>query len=112
MPKVLCTLPNASDEINGVKFSAIEGGALSEDLTAEQADVFLSIPGYVEHQEDTEADAKVARLAAEESERKAAEAEAKALAAKAAAKAGGAVKPKPVATTVKTLETEDDESKF
>lgn len=47
MPKVLCTLPNASDEISGVKFSAHEKGMLSEDVSDDVAAVFASIPGYV-----------------------------------------------------------------
>lgn len=46
MPKVLCTLPNASDEISGVKFSAHDKGMLSEDVSAEVAATFASIPGY------------------------------------------------------------------
>lgn len=52
MPKVICTLPNASAEINGVKFSPAEGGMLSDEVSAEQAEAFLSIPGYVEHAEE------------------------------------------------------------
>lgn len=47
MPKVLCTLPNASDRINGVKFTIIEGvGRVSDEIGAEAAELFLSIPGY------------------------------------------------------------------
>lgn len=46
MPKVLCTLPNASDEISGVKFSAAAGGVVSEDIAQDVADGFLAIPGY------------------------------------------------------------------
>lgn len=46
MPKVLCTLPNASDEIRGVKFVTHAAGMLSEDISDEQAEVFASIPGY------------------------------------------------------------------
>lgn len=46
MPKVLCTLPNASDEISGVKFSAHEKGMLSEDVSDDVAATFASIPGY------------------------------------------------------------------
>lgn len=47
MPKVLCTLPNASDEINGVKFTSHEKGMLSEDVSDDVAADFASIPGYV-----------------------------------------------------------------
>ena len=46
MPKVLCTLPNASNEISGVKFVAHEKGMLSEDLSDEAAAGFASIAGY------------------------------------------------------------------
>lgn len=47
MPKVLCTLENASDTINGVKFTLIEGvGRVSEEVTDSVAELFLSIPGY------------------------------------------------------------------
>lgn len=47
MPKIICTLPNASDEISGVKFSRLNGDQLiSEDISADQAELFLSIPGY------------------------------------------------------------------
>ena len=52
MPKVLCTLPNASAEINGVAFTPADGGMLSEELSADRAAGFLVIPGYVEHAED------------------------------------------------------------
>lgn len=48
MPKVICLLENASDEINGVKFAPFDGeGILSEDISDEVAAVFLSIKGYV-----------------------------------------------------------------
>lgn len=73
MPKVICTLPNAAAEINGVKFTPAEGGMLSDEVSAEQAESFLSIPGYVEHKEDPAADARrkaeiaaAAKLAADE----------------------------------------------
>lgn len=46
MPKVLCTLPNASEEINGVKFVTHAKGMLSEEIDDEQAAHFTSIPGY------------------------------------------------------------------
>lgn len=43
--KVICTLPNASDEINGVKFELVDGAAVAEvsDKVAEQ---FAGINGY------------------------------------------------------------------
>ncbi len=48
MAQVLCKLPNASELINGVKFSP-QGkvGMISEDITDEQAAHFLQIKGYV-----------------------------------------------------------------
>lgn len=46
MPKVLCTLPNASEEISDVKFVTRAAGMLSEDISDEQAARFASIPGY------------------------------------------------------------------
>lgn len=46
MPKVLCTLQNASDEISGVKFVSHANGMLSEDISEEVAANFASIPGY------------------------------------------------------------------
>lgn len=46
MPKVLCTLPNASEEISGVKFVTHAKGMLSEEIDDEQAAHFTSIPGY------------------------------------------------------------------
>lgn len=48
MAKVICTLNNASDEINGVKFKKHPDGhgMVSEDIGDDQAAVFASIPGY------------------------------------------------------------------
>lgn len=46
MPKVLCTLPNASEEIGGIKFTQHAKGMLSEDLSDEQAKRLASIQGY------------------------------------------------------------------
>lgn len=47
MPKVLCTAPNASEEIDGHKFEQHANGMLSEDLSDEVAARFATIPGYV-----------------------------------------------------------------
>lgn len=47
MAKVLCTLPHASDLINGVKFVEHKLGMLSEEISDEAAALFLSIEGYV-----------------------------------------------------------------
>lgn len=44
--KILCTLPNASHEINGVAFTPHPDGMLSEDVSQEVAQQFLAIPGY------------------------------------------------------------------
>lgn len=47
MPRVICTLDNASDEISGVKFHPLEdGGKVSDEISDEQAELFLGIPGY------------------------------------------------------------------
>lgn len=46
MPKVLCTLENASQEISGVKFEQTEDGMLSEDVSDETAAYFCQINGY------------------------------------------------------------------
>ena len=47
MPKVICKLENAADEISGVKFTALEDGArVSEEVSADVAELFASIPGY------------------------------------------------------------------
>ena len=47
MPRVICDLPNASDEISGVKFFPLEdGGLISDEISDEQAELFASIPGY------------------------------------------------------------------
>lgn len=47
MPRVICDLPNASDEINGVKFHPLtEGGMISDELSDDDAALFASIPGY------------------------------------------------------------------
>lgn len=45
MKKVICTLPNASEEINGVPFKLVDGAAVAEaaDDVAKQFD---GIPGY------------------------------------------------------------------
>lgn len=48
MPKVICTRPNASLNINGVNFTPTEdgGGVISDEISAEEAELFLSIDGY------------------------------------------------------------------
>lgn len=47
MPRVICVLPHASDEISGVKFHELEqGGKISDEVSDEVAARFASIPGY------------------------------------------------------------------
>lgn len=47
MPRVICTLPNASTLISGVKFEPHAGGGMiSENISDEKAKRFASIPGY------------------------------------------------------------------
>ncbi len=48
MPKVICSRPNASLNINGVKFTPTEDGTgvISDDISDDAAELFLSIPGY------------------------------------------------------------------
>ncbi|HET8870432.1 MAG TPA: hypothetical protein VFM48_08305 [Aquabacterium sp.] len=46
MPKIICTLENASHLINGVKFIEHEAGRISEEVSEEVAALFASIPGY------------------------------------------------------------------
>jgi hypothetical protein len=50
--KVLCTLPHASELINGVKFEPIEGGMLSEDVDQSVVDHFVGIQGYEAYDPD------------------------------------------------------------
>lgn len=47
MAKVICSLPNASELINGVKFFEHEAGVISEEISDEVAAAFASIKGYV-----------------------------------------------------------------
>ncbi len=46
MAQVLCSLPNASEFINGVVFTPVEGGMLSADIADDLALTFASINGY------------------------------------------------------------------
>lgn len=46
MARVICTLPNASTEIDGVTFAADRGQMISEDLDQAVADRFATIPGF------------------------------------------------------------------
>ena len=46
MPKLICTLPNASAVINGVAFVTHRLGMISEEVGQDAADHFLTVPGY------------------------------------------------------------------
>ncbi|WP_293371596.1 hypothetical protein [Nevskia sp.] len=55
--QVRCMIENCGDEVNGVKFTLVRDPKgkvapymLSEEITQEQADAFLAIPGYVFHE--------------------------------------------------------------
>jgi hypothetical protein len=54
MPKIRCTLPNASTMISGIKFESIGGAMVSVDaLTPAQIERFSSIKGYeIIHDDD------------------------------------------------------------
>lgn len=45
--RVSCSLPNASTEINGVRFCREKGVMVSEEIDAVLGAIFLSIPGYL-----------------------------------------------------------------
>ena len=49
MAKVICTLPNASSSISGVKFVSHKNGMISEEVEDEVALHFASINGYQIH---------------------------------------------------------------
>lgn len=46
MAQVICTLPNASEDINGLQFAAVDGGMLSADASDEQVAYLTSIEGF------------------------------------------------------------------
>lgn len=68
MPKVLCTLPNASTLISGVAFTAHANGMLSEDVSDAVAADFAAVPGY-EVVGAVDSVAEAAALAASEAEK-------------------------------------------
>lgn len=82
MPKVICKLENAASEISGVKFAAQEDGSqVSEDISAETAELFASIPGYELLSDAPKAPAKPAKKAVEKAAEKPVEPDAPVLAA-------------------------------
>jgi len=44
--KIICNLPNAATEINGIKFEAGDGALVAMDVSANDAKCFETIPGY------------------------------------------------------------------
>lgn len=46
MPRVICTRENASELISGVRFEPHEYGMISEEISEDQAQSFLRVPGY------------------------------------------------------------------
>ncbi len=46
MPRILCDLPNASDNINGIPFTADRGQMVSDVVDEATAAAFSGIPGY------------------------------------------------------------------
>lgn len=61
--KVTCSLPNASENINGIPFERQENGTVvSAGLSAEAAAQFAEIPGYVV-EDESEAPAKTSQPA-------------------------------------------------
>ena len=118
MPKIICTLENAGTEINGIAFVPHDDGVsvISADDVKEPAySLFLSIPGYVAHDEEpgkkeTPAERK-ARLKAEK-EAKDRAAEEKAAEEKAAAELAGAEAKTASEVTAPAQEPADDNEVF
>lgn len=44
--RVLCTLPNASELIGGVRYTKTDLGMLSDEISADEAARLARIPGY------------------------------------------------------------------
>jgi hypothetical protein len=63
MPRVVCTLPNASHLINGIRFASLgdAGGMVSEEIPDHIAEGFLGIRGYELHVMPSNAQTHVAR---------------------------------------------------
>ena len=105
MARVICNRPNASTEINGIRFHPLEDGRLiSDEIEGEALDLFLSISGY-ELDEDPDEKAPLAPPA-EPPAPKLTKAQ-----QKAAEKAAAAQPPAPETVTLAaetTTNTEDD----
>lgn len=67
---VKCTLPNASGQINGVKFERVDGVMVSEPVPGAVAKNFAAIEGYTveEVSEDKPADQPAAKKAAKKAD--------------------------------------------
>lgn len=91
MPRVICTRPNASLNISGVSFQPTEDGMaiISEEISEEQAENFLLIPGYELGEEDHDAALKKAEKEAKVAQEKLDKAAATKAAKEAAGKGAG-----------------------
>jgi hypothetical protein len=49
MARIVCTLPNASELINGIKFIESKGQMISEEVEDAVVEFFTAIPGYFAH---------------------------------------------------------------
>lgn len=113
MARVICNRPNASTEINGIRFHPLEDGRLiSDEIEGEALDLFLSISGY-ELDEDPDEKAPPASPAEPPAPKltKAQQKAAEKAAAEAAEKAAAAQTPAPEPVTLAaetTTNTEDD----
>lgn len=72
MPKVICTLPNASELIDGIRFVSHKDGMVSEEISDAQVQRLVSIKGFSVIVKESKAE-KAAREAAEREAEKAAE---------------------------------------
>lgn len=46
MPRLICTLENASEVINGIRFAADRGQMVSDEVPDDVAEAMATIPGY------------------------------------------------------------------
>lgn len=93
MPKVICTLPHASELINGVKFELVpDTGMVSEEIDLATAERFASIQGYYLVDADAAAKAEAEAKQKADAEKAKADGQAKAEAEKQKAKPSKAAK--------------------